>query len=108
MVGVDQLVAGRRRLGQNAEPPCRIDPEIVLPDGAGRDRRTADAMAAVAAGDEVADELPGAALRRREGDPRRLGIEVEQPDRTCLEEDLSPPGPGEARSGPSPRAGRRG
>ena len=53
VVGVDQLVRGRRRLRQDAEPGERID---ALEDGqhARRNRRPADAMEAVAAGDEVA------------------------------------------------------
>ena len=53
VAGVDQLVAGRLRLGQDAEPGEGVEPVV---DGhrGGRDRRAADAVEAVTAGDEVA------------------------------------------------------
>ena len=53
MVGVDQLVVGRRHLGQHAQPAERILPLEGL-QRAFRDGPAADAVIAVAAGDEVA------------------------------------------------------
>ena len=62
-VGIDQLVIRRRRLRQNAEPAERI---IALEhaEHAVGNARPADAVEAVAAGDEVAIDLLRAALMR--------------------------------------------
>src|SRR6476661_9199448 len=61
MVGIDQLVADRRRLGQNTEPAERIDP-LELLDRRSRNAGAADSVKAVAAGDEVAIERVGDAV----------------------------------------------
>ena len=52
MAGVDQLLVRRRRIGQDAEPPERIGP-IEDREHAVGDRRPADAVEAVTAGDQV-------------------------------------------------------
>src|SRR6266702_7165774 len=61
VVGVDEFVADRRRIGQNAEPAERIDP-LELLDRRRRDAGAADAVKAVATGDEVAIDLVGDAV----------------------------------------------
>ena len=55
-VGVDQLVVDGRRIGEDAEPAEGID-ALVDADRLLRDRLAADAVEAVAAGDEVAVDL---------------------------------------------------
>ena len=89
VVGVDQLVRGRRRLGQDAEPAERIDPEVVLAHAAFRNGRAADAVAAVAAGDEVAGEFLVLALLGGEADLGLVGGHVLQAGRLGLEQDLA-------------------
>ena len=75
VVGVDQFVADRRRLRQDAEPAERIDPLE------GLDRRRLVTLArltpvkAVAAGDEVAGDLVGDAVLDV-GDAGVVGIEI--------------------------------
>ena len=56
VVRIDELVGGRGRLGKNPEPAERVDAFV---DGqhAVRNRRTADAVKSIAAGDEVAVNL---------------------------------------------------
>src|SRR5690606_14145429 len=54
-VDVDQLVVDRRRVGKQSEPAERIH-LLVLADGALRHARSADAVEAVAARDEIAIE----------------------------------------------------
>jgi hypothetical protein len=56
VVGVDDLVAGRRRLGQDAEPRERVLARA-LDERAGRDCAAAASVEAVAAGDDVAVQL---------------------------------------------------
>jgi hypothetical protein len=67
VVRVDQLSRGRRRLGQNAEPAERVDPEVVAADRV-RDGTPADPVGAVTAADEVAEQLACVTLRGREAD----------------------------------------
>jgi len=74
MVGIDQLVADRRRIRKNPEPAERIDPLECLDRGrfyAG----AADAVEAVAAGDEIAGDLVGCAVLDI-ADARVIGIKV--------------------------------
>jgi hypothetical protein len=78
VVGIDQLRADRRGFRQDAEPAERIDPLV------GLDRRrlyagAADAMKAVAAGDEVAFDLVADAVLDV-ADARAVGIEIERLD----------------------------
>src|SRR6185437_12349724 len=61
MIGVDQLMRDRRRVREDAEPPERIDPLESL-DCIRLHGDAADAMKAVAAGDEVALDLAGDAV----------------------------------------------
>ena len=84
---VDQLLRGRRRCGQDAEPGEGIDP---LEDAqhALRDRRPADAVEAVAAGDEVAVELAHLAVIA-EADRGLVAVEVVQAHGLRLEQDLA-------------------
>src|SRR5262245_25845071 len=56
MIGVDQLVLRRRRLRQNADPPERVF-AVVFGEHAGGNARSANAVEAVAAADEVTVEL---------------------------------------------------
>src|SRR5437764_8827048 len=56
MIGIDQLVIGRRRFRQDADPAERIF-AIVDPERIGGNARPANAVKAVAAGDEIAIEL---------------------------------------------------
>ena len=63
VVGVDQLVGRGRRLGQDAEPGERIDALVDSCSAPAGIAGAADAVEAVAAGDEVAVQL--AASRRR-------------------------------------------
>src|SRR6185436_18942337 len=56
VVRVDQLVGGRRRLDQDAEPAEGIDARELAPCARGN-RRPRDAVEAVAAADEIALEL---------------------------------------------------
>ena len=64
----------RRRLGQDAEPAERIDPLEGL-DRLRLDAGAADAVKAVAAGDEVAGDLVGDAVLDV-GDARMVGVEI--------------------------------
>ena len=86
MERVDELVARGRRLGEDAQPAERIDP-LVDCQHAGRNRRTADAVKSVAAGDEVAVDLVfGIAMpesdhragRVERADRHVLGLEVQR------------------------------
>src|SRR5262249_34396709 len=61
VVGIDQLVTDRRRVREDAEPAERIDP-LELLDRGRLDAGAADAVEAVAAGDEVAENLVGDAV----------------------------------------------
>ena len=71
--GVDQLVGGGLRLGEDPEPAELID-ELVLGHVLG-DRLAAHAVEAVASRDRVAHELVlGAPVGER--DPRRVGLDV--------------------------------
>src|SRR5258705_7695082 len=74
VVDIDQFMRDRRRLRQNTEPAERIDPFKRL------DRRrfyagAADAVKAVAAGDEVACDLMADAVLVV-GDARMVGVEI--------------------------------
>src|SRR5258705_5511259 len=74
VVDIDQFMRDRRRLRQNTEPAERIDPFKRL------DRRrfyagAADAVKAVAAGDEVAGDLVADAVLVV-GDARTVGVEI--------------------------------
>src|SRR3954470_6560955 len=89
VAGVDQLVRGGRRLGEDAEPAERVDAEVVVADGALGHGGPADAVAAVAAGDEIADELSGLALLGRAGDPRPVRGDAGDAGRLGLEQDLA-------------------
>src|SRR6202012_6154511 len=62
VVGIDQLMRDRRRLGEDAEPAEWIDPFIGL-NRVGTNAGAADAGKAVAAGDEVAIDLMRDACR---------------------------------------------
>jgi len=77
--GVDELLRGGRGVGEDAQPREGIS-EVELGQHAVGDRRTADPVEAVAAGDEVADELLAP-----EGDPRPVGLEVVDGDVGGLE-----------------------
>src|SRR6185437_13111179 len=74
MVGIDQLMADRRRLRQDAEPAERIDPLEGF-DGLWLDAGAADAMKAVAARDEVATDLVGSAVLYV-SHARMIGVEI--------------------------------
>ena len=74
MVGVDQFMRDRRRLRQDAEPAERIDPLEGL-DRRRLDAGAADAVKAVAAGDEVAGDLVADAVLDI-GDARMVGVEI--------------------------------
>src|SRR6516164_1046894 len=74
MMRIDELLGGRRGLGQNSQPSERI---ILLIDGksARGDGGAADAVEAVAAGDEITRQLLLAAVMA-ESDPGPGGIEI--------------------------------
>ena len=74
VVGVNQFVVDRRRLRQDAEPAERIDPLEGL-DRRRLDAGAADAVEAVAAGDEIAVDLAGHAVLDI-GDARTVGVEI--------------------------------
>ena len=83
---VDELVAGRRRLGEDPEPAERVDAFVDV-QHAIRNRRTADAVKSIAAGDEIAVHLVfGVAMpeakhragRVERADRHVLGLEVER------------------------------
>src|SRR5262249_1080328 len=73
VLGIDQLVFGRRRLGQTPDPAERIF-AIIGRERGGRNARPANAVKTVAAADEVAAELfllavvPKANFRRGAGE----------------------------------------
>ena len=79
MEAVDQLVVGRRRLRDDAEPAERIDP-VVFRKRAGRKARPADAVEAVAAGDDVAIDL----LRFAAVLPLSNGVMTVNREYTCI------------------------
>jgi hypothetical protein len=82
VAGVDQLLGGRRHLGEDPEPAERV---LALEDAQGvLDRRARDAVEAVAAGDHVAAERVPRALVG-EGDRRAVGLEVRDRDVLDLE-----------------------
>src|SRR5262249_19486789 len=56
VIGIDQLMLGRRGLGENPDPPERIF-AIIGREHRSRNARPANAVEAVATADEVADEL---------------------------------------------------
>src|SRR5690349_21813524 len=89
MESIDELLGRRRRLSQDAEPAERVDAEVVLAHAPFRNSRPADAVTAVAAGDEVADELFFFTLLRGEADLRLVGRDVLQSARFGLEVDLA-------------------
>ena len=74
VIGVDQFVADRRRLRQDPEPAERIDPLEGL-DRRRLDAGAADAVKAVAAGDEVAGDLVADAVLDV-SDARMIGVEI--------------------------------
>src|SRR6185312_1624777 len=74
MVGIDQLMADRRRLRQDAEPAERIDPLEGF-DGLWLDAGAADAMKAVAAGNEIAVNLASDAILLV-SHARMIGVEI--------------------------------
>ena len=78
MVDIDQLMRDRRGFRQDAEPAERIDPLIGL-DRRRLDAGAADAVKAVAAGDEVAGDLVGDAVLHI-GDARMVGVEIMRRD----------------------------
>ena len=88
VMGVDQLVVRRRDRGEDAEPAERVLARE-RPQDARRDARPADAVEAVAAGDDVALELVLPALVR-EQDTRPLRLEVLDADVVHLEEQRAP------------------
>ena len=74
MIGVDQFLRRWRRLGENAQPSEGIIP-LVNRERARRNRRAADAVKAVAAGDEITDQLGLLAfILEKNARPRRLEI----------------------------------
>ncbi len=72
VIGVDQLLGGRGRLGQNAQPSERIDP-VEDRQRSGGNRRPAYAVKTVAPGDEVADHFLRIAVRAEENLRMRVG-----------------------------------
>ena len=56
VVGIDEFVVAGRHVGQDTEPAEGIDALVFLADGGG-DRAAADAVVAVAAGDDVAVQV---------------------------------------------------
>ncbi len=87
MARIDQLPGGRRRLGQDAEPGEGIGPFVSRQD-AGRNARPADAVKAVAAGDEVAGQLVLRAVQAI-ADARLAAVDIVDRDVRRLETDLS-------------------
>ena len=85
VAGVDQLLRGRRRGRQDAEPGERIDPLEDL-EHAVRHARPADAVEAVAAGDEVAAHFQRGVVLP-EADHGLGTLEVVQAHRVDLEVD---------------------
>src|SRR5215207_2775313 len=84
VVAVDQLVVRRRRLREDPEPAERVIARE-LGEHTARDRVAADAVVTVAAGNEVAAELPSFAVVD-EPDRRRLRLEAVHRDVVYLEE----------------------
>ena len=74
VLAVDQLVAHRRRAGQDAQPPERVQP-LERPQRPGREGRAADAVGTVATGHPVGvDALCAAVAHAR--DRRVVGVDV--------------------------------
>ena len=84
VVRVDQLVVRGRDRGEDAEPAVRVV-ALERPEHARGDRRAADAVEPVAAGDHVAFQLLAGALVG-ETDPRPLGLDRLDGDVVDLEE----------------------
>ena len=74
VTGVNQLFRGWLDLGENSEPCERVD-AVELGEHAGRDRRPAYAVKAVASGDEIALQLDGLAAGPK-ADRGRRAIET--------------------------------
>src|SRR6266568_1035015 len=88
MVGVDELLAGRRRFRENAEPAERIFP-LEARQRATRNAGPAHAMGAVAAGDEIAIDLGDLPDFAAKADARRPTGEIMNADVLDLEQDLA-------------------
>jgi hypothetical protein len=73
---VDQLLRHRRHVGEHAEPAERVDP-LVEPERRGRQALARNPVEAVAAGDEIALDLPGDAPGD-EADPGLSRVEIVQ------------------------------
>ncbi len=87
VVDVDELVRRRRGAGEDPEPAEGVG-AVVLGQLAGRDRGAADAVEAVAAGDDVA--LEGLLLARvGERDRRAVGLQAVDRDVLDLEADVA-------------------
>src|SRR5829696_2549642 len=84
VVAVDQLVVRRRRLREDPEPAERVIARE-LGEHIARDRFAADAVVAVAAGNEVAAKLSSFAVVD-EPNRRRVGLEAVHRDVVCLED----------------------
>src|SRR5216684_4671343 len=87
VIGIDQLVLGRGRLRQDADPAERVL-AVVRRQRGSRNARATNAVEAVAAADEVAGELlvPAAVP---ETDLRRVACEIVYADVDRLEQDRS-------------------
>ena len=86
MPGIDQLVGRRSGFGQDPEPGEWVN-ELVLGQHPVGNRRAADPVKPVAAGDEVTLKLVLAAVGGI-GDPRLVGLEVADDNVGDLESDL--------------------
>ena len=75
MVGIDQLIGGRRDVGQDAQPGVRV---LAFPDGqqARRHGRAADPVEAVAARDRLAGDLVPGPVRAGVAEHRAGGVQV--------------------------------
>src|ERR1700693_5709955 len=78
MGGINQFMRNRRRLRQYPEPAERIDPLERL-DRRGFDAGAADAVEAVASGDEIARQFAGDAVLDVT-DERMIGVEIMRRD----------------------------
>ena len=106
VVGVDELVHRRRDLREDPEPAERVL-ALERAQHAGGDALAADAVEAVAAGDEVALELVGRAVVR-EADARPVALELVHAHALDLEQERQRQLAAAPRSGPSrPRSARR-
>src|SRR6516164_8406686 len=87
VIGVDQLVFGRRRFGQDPDPAERIF-AIIGRERGGRNARPANAVKTVAAADEVAGKLSVRAVVA-EADLRRAAGEIVHAHVARLEQNLA-------------------